>query len=193
MRKKHNKEDILDAGIEILRTKGYNRTGIDDILRASNIPKGSFYNFFNTKEDYGIQVLRRYTDVQFEHINKFFKDESLSALDRLKNFYKWAIQGNIDEECKKGCLIGNITQEMGGQSDSLSFTADESLKKIVGLIINCIEEGQRQEEIRNDYNATELGNFVHNSFYGALMRSKAGRDSSHFDIFWKMIFEYLKG
>jgi len=192
MRKRHNKEDILDSGIEVLRSKGYNKTGIDDILRVSNIPKGSFYNYFTTKEEFGIQALNRYTEHQFNYIQKFFNNNSISPLQRLKEFYEWIIKGNLDEECKKGCLIGNISQEMGGLSDDISEAADTNLKKIVGLVKNCISEGQNLGEIRNDYTSDELANFVHNSFYGALIRSKAGRDRAHFDIFQKVIFDYMK-
>jgi len=57
MRKKYNKEDILEQGVQLFREKGYNDTGIDDILKTCKIPSGSFYNYFKNKEGFAIAVL----------------------------------------------------------------------------------------------------------------------------------------
>ncbi len=116
----------------------------------------------------------------------------MKRLQRLEKFYHLGIQGHVDEECKKGCLLGNMTQEMGGLSNDISNAADLNLKRIVGLINDCIAEGQAEGNIRDDYSSNELANFVHNSFYGSLIRTKAGRDRVHIDIFLKIIFDYLK-
>ena len=57
---KHQAEDIINTGMELIRTKGYHNVGINEILKASNIPKGSFYNFFESKEDFARQVVAYY-------------------------------------------------------------------------------------------------------------------------------------
>ena len=71
-----NKEDILAKGEILLRTQGYNKTGINEILKASGIPKGSFYNFFESKEDFGLQVLAYYSDGIIRFIKRLLQDKN---------------------------------------------------------------------------------------------------------------------
>ena len=192
MQKKHNKEEIIEVGQELFRKRGFNNTGIDDILKASGTPKGSFYNFFKSKEEFGVEVLKHYTDRQYNYVKDLLENFSLTPLPRLKAFYNALIKGNLQEGCRYGCLVGNMTQEMGGISDQISSSASDNLGRITTLIGECIKEGQEKTEIRDDYSAEELADFVHNSFYGAIMRSKAGRREQPFQLFFEMIFSFLK-
>jgi len=192
MQKKHNKEEIIEVGQELFRKRGFNNTGIDDILKASGTPKGSFYNFFKSKEEFGVEVLKHYTDRQYNYVKNLLENFSLTPLPRLKAFYNALIKGNLQEGCRYGCLVGNMTQEMGGISDQISSSARDNLGRITTLIGECIKEGQEKTEIRDDYSAEELADFVHNSFYGAIMRSKAGRQEQPLQLFFEMIFAFLK-
>ncbi len=192
MQKKHNKEEIIEVGQELFRKRGFNNTGIDDILKASGTPKGSFYNFFKSKEEFGVEVLKHYTDRQYNYVKDLLENFNLTPLPRLKAFYNALIKGNLQEGCRYGCLVGNMTQEMGGISDLISSSARDNLGRITTLIGECIKEGQEKTEIRDDYSAEELAHFVHNSFYGAIMSSKAGRREQPFQLFFEMIFSFLK-
>lgn len=192
MRQKHNIDRILELGLELIRERGYHNTGIDEILKINQIPRGSFYNFFKSKEDFGIKALQRYTEQQIKWVEGILSDESRSAYERLQYFYIKLIAGNLEENYRKGCLVGNMAQELGGLNEAISQQADESLKEITKIISKCIQEGQESREIRNDYPANELAEYLHNSFYGFLLRSKAGQNKKHFDIFMEMVFNFIK-
>jgi len=192
MQHKHDIDEILEKGLELIREKGYTNTGIADILKANSIPKGSFYNFFKNKEDFAIRAMQKYTKRQMIWIESMLGDKTKRPFDRLKDFYQSLIAANVDENCRKGCLIGNMTQEMAGLSNPIGRQAEESLQEISNLIAGCIEEGQDSEEIRTDYSAKDLADYLHNSFYGFLLRAKAGRDKRQFDIFTEMMFNFIK-
>ena len=192
MQRKHDKDQILVKGLELVREKGYNNTGIEDILKVNGIPKGSFYNFFKSKEDFIVKAMQKYTQSQTEWIRGFLENTSQTPLRRLKQFYETLIILNQQEEGRKGCPIGNLSQEMGGLSDPISYCADESMERINAVITACIAAGQQQGEIRTDYPAKQLAHYIHNSFYGALVRTKAGRDQKHFDIFMEMTFAFIE-
>ena len=85
-----------------------------------------------------------------------------------------------------------MTQELGGLNTAVSQQADKSLKSITAVITKCVQEGQEAGEIRADYPAADLAEYLHNSFYGFLLRSKAGQDRRHFDIFMEMVFDFIK-
>ena len=81
---------------------------------------------------------------------------------------------------------------MAGLSNPICRQPEASLQEISNLIAGCIEEGQDSEEIRTDYSAKDLADYLHNSFYGFLLRAKAGRDKRQFDIFTEMMFNFIK-
>ena len=192
MQRKHDINEILEKGLEIIRDKGYTNTGIDDILKVNDIPKGSFYNFFKNKEDFGIRAMQVYTERQIVWINSILGDKTKRPIDRLKEFYDSLIAFNVDENCSKGCLIGNMTQEMAGINDPIGRQAQKSLAEISNIIAGCVQEGQDGGEIRSDYSASDLADYLHNSFYGFLLRAKADRDKKQFDIFTEMMFNFIE-
>ena len=53
------RDKIIAAGVEMVAASGFNATGIDAILKAAGVPKGSFYHHFGTKENFGIEVINR--------------------------------------------------------------------------------------------------------------------------------------
>jgi len=192
MQRKHDVNEILEKGLEVIREKGYTNTGIDDILKANGIPKGSFYNFFKNKEEFGVRAMQVYTERQIVWIESILGDKIKKPVERLSLFYESMIAANVDEKCRRGCLVGNMTQEMAGLSDPIGRQAQESLQKISTIIAKCIKEGQELEEIRTDYAAEDLADYLHNSFYGFLLRAKAVRDRKQFDIFTEMMFNFIK-
>ncbi len=61
LQKKNRREEILTAAIDLFTRKGFDLTTVEDITRAANIAKGTFYNFFQKKED----VLLYFLDTEF--------------------------------------------------------------------------------------------------------------------------------
>ena len=59
--RQNTRQKILEVGAEIIHLKGYNHTGLQEILQAAGVPKGSFYNYFKNKEDFGLQVIDFFT------------------------------------------------------------------------------------------------------------------------------------
>ena len=68
--------------------KGYKATGIKDIVDAAGIPKGSIYNYFESKENFTIQVLHYYANHWNTVMGETLKDKSLPPLQRIEKFYK---------------------------------------------------------------------------------------------------------
>ena len=191
MRKKYDVDDILSIGEELMRTQGYNNTGINDILKQSGIPKGSFYNFFESKEAFGKRILEHYGDRMQEVMNGVLGDKSISPLTRLKHFYQMMIQKNILEEYKNGCLVNNISTEVGGLSDALAKTANIQFNKWTKSLAKCIAEGQDKGEITTHYSAEEMAHYLHGSFHGALSRAKASRSDAAMALFFQMSFDFI--
>src|SRR3954463_55362 len=85
------KDHLLEAGIKVMATRGYNGTSIKDIVDAADVPKGSFYTYFKSKEDFVIAALEKVADERMQHGRKLLNDRSLVPLERLINFFKESI------------------------------------------------------------------------------------------------------
>ncbi|MEL7118956.1 MAG: TetR/AcrR family transcriptional regulator [Bacteroidota bacterium] len=192
MRKKYEKEDILQVGQELIRQRGYHNTGINDILKASGIPKGSFYNFFESKEAFAKELLEFYGDKLFKVIDSFLSDINYSPLNRLKNFYNWTLETNKEEESRYGCLVMNLSSEVSGYLDYIAVASKAQFDKWINLIAKCIEEGQNLGEIKSTHPPLELAQFIHSSHGGGLMRSKTMRNIEPMKSNLTIIFDLIE-
>ncbi len=95
---KYQKKDILKIGYDVLRRNNYHHTGINEILKKANIPKGSFYNFFKSKEDFVLQIIDSYGEINRNEINKYLNDKSKSPYHRLELYSKALITKNETEK-----------------------------------------------------------------------------------------------
>ena len=70
---KHSKEEIINKGIELMRKNGYHGTGVQQVLKECHIPKGSFYHFFESKQDFALQAIDQYADDTIQHLMSIFE------------------------------------------------------------------------------------------------------------------------
>lgn len=84
MKRIHCKDDIVQVGLDLVLSRGFNATGVEAILKQANIPKGSFYNFFPSKEDFALAIIDKYVAGRVELFHSIFSDESLPPLESIK-------------------------------------------------------------------------------------------------------------
>ncbi len=85
--KQGTKKKILRAGAEIIHQKGFNNTGIQEILKSAGVPKGSFYFYFESKEDFGLHLIDFFSDFFFLRCDEYLKDASMPPIQRLRAFF----------------------------------------------------------------------------------------------------------
>jgi TetR/AcrR family transcriptional regulator, transcriptional repressor for nem operon len=80
-----NKQHIIRKGLKALYRKGYNATGVKEIADAAGIPKGSFYNYFSSKEEFALEAMRFFTERELEVMQQILIDPDTPPLDRVRN------------------------------------------------------------------------------------------------------------
>src|ERR1700738_3884506 len=110
MSKETTKVILLEAGKRTFLEKGYNNSGIEAILQATGVPKGSFYHYFTSKEDFGLQVLDRFAERCDAEIERSLADPTLGPLERLRHHFETTCARLESQGCRNGCLIGNLSQ-----------------------------------------------------------------------------------
>lgn len=192
IRKTDVKQAILKKGAEIIHRKGYNYTGIQEILDAAGIPKGSFYNYFRNKEDFGLQVVDHFI-AHFDGVAaEILEDYSLPPLDRLRKHLDYFIQIFKAHEYTLGCPVGNLGQEMGDISASFQRKLKQALDKMAEHYIHVLEEARSNGDLPEETDVKQTAYFLISSWHGALIRMKIEKspepleDHKHF-IFKKIL------
>src|ERR1700733_2991779 len=110
---------LLQVGLRRIRSMGYASTGVKEILDEADVPKGSFYHYFASKEAFAKEVLDVYVRSENERAAKILRDGKDAPLKRLRRYFEEliAVYGPTSEI--RGCLIGNLSLEMADQSDPI--------------------------------------------------------------------------
>lgn len=188
---KDNIEDIIDKGTELFRKKEYNNVGINEILKACDIPKGSFYNFFETKEVFAEPVIEKYGNNSLKMIRKALSDHGISPLIRLKDFYAILIDINERDGFNSGCLINNLSSEVGGFNEQISMATNRSFTSWVKEIAKCVKEGQVKGEVIDTMSAEDIAEYLHAGISGAFSRMKVNKDRTYLDKWYRMTFNFI--
>ena len=166
---------------------GYNATGIKDITDKVEIPKGSFYNHFTSKEDFGLEVVKTYCDGGAAMYQNRFLESNLPPLQRFESFFEELIQSyETSMNCKLGCVMSNFSAEMADVNERFRVLLDDEFNRLQLIMEHCIAEGQEAESIGTKNTATELAEFVLNGWHGALVRMKATGTSEPLKNFKKL-------
>lgn len=184
-----NREDIIKAGYDLMFLKGYGGTAIKDITEKIDIPKGSFYNHFKSKEEFGIEVLRYYMGQQ-EMVTGILSNRELTPVNRLKSFFnEMIIQQKKSLKYKLGCLCGNFSQELGDTNDVFSKEIKKSFAKMRQAFEKCIQEAKDAGQIKSKRANKIIADFLINSWEGALLRMKSEKSTAPLEQFVEIFFE----
>ena len=185
---------LLDKGIEALWCKGYNGTSVNDIVRAADVPKGSFYFYFDSKEDFVVKALERYFNQMFAPAEEILNDINVSAKQRLINFYEFRNDVMINEmDCKLGCLGSNLGNEMSEHSEKIRNTILRLENRVKRNIVNVFIDAQNNNEIKTKYDANTMVDFIEDAAKGALITMKEKQSSVPLEIFLTFVTDlFLK-
>lgn len=183
---------MIETGLQLMLGQGFNYTGIQPMLEAAQAPKGSFYYYFKNKQDFGEQVLAYYNQIHGGHIMRLLGDQSQSPLERLRAYFDFYITYNQNNQCREGCLIGMLSQELSAQNEPFRHLLRESLDQWQGAFEQCLTEAQTQGEIRAGRDLTQLARFCLNGYQGALLRMKATKDITHLTDFVDQFFDFIR-
>jgi TetR/AcrR family transcriptional repressor of nem operon len=191
MAKEATRNKILEVGSRIIHQKGFNNTGIQEILNEAGVPKGSFYFYFKSKEDFGLALIDEFDSLISGHLASYLAINSLSPLKRLKSFFSFFRNFFQEENCTKGCPIGNLSQELSDVNENIRKRLDESFNSLGSLIETCLYEARERGEFQNDIPVPEIAAYIINSWEGALLRMKVSKDITPLLVFERILFDTI--
>ncbi len=189
MSRPSTREQIVRAGLKCLTEKGFNGVGVQDITATAGVPKGSFYNHFESKEALGAEIVERYgADTRRREI---LSDQSIPPLERLRRHYERLNAIFVEAKFERGCILGNFSAELSNQSDVIRDGLRRLYARWTEDVEAAIAEAQQQGAVSNELTAAELAAFLLDAYEGAVLRARVERDSRPFDRFMKFAFTKL--
>lgn len=185
------KTELVEAGLDLLHRRGFSATSVADIADAAGAPKGSFYNHFESKDDFGSAVLERYFAEVREALAETLQSGSKPALARLKDYFVRLRRYVGRDDYQRGCLIGNISAEVSAVSAGTRAQLARLIRDWTGGLAACLEDGQRDGSVRGDLAADDLAVLLLDAWQGALLRAKVERKPAALNNFIEVLLPRL--
>lgn len=177
------KEHILCAGLEVMKTCGYNGTSVKDIVDAAGVPKGSFYNYFESKETFAVASLEYCAADGLETMRRQLSASGLTPAERLMEFFSTQVGDCCESEFKVGCFLGNMCQEMADNSDLIRTRVGKVLRQQTELVEGVLQEGKDKGHFNPRMDTRATAEFLLNAWQGAMLRMKAAKSREPLDAF----------
>jgi TetR/AcrR family transcriptional regulator, transcriptional repressor for nem operon len=185
------RDHLLQVGLRRIHAMGYAATGVKEILDDADVPKGSFYHHFASKEAFAKEVLELYVRGENERAGKILRDGKAAPLKRLRRYFEELIAVYGPTATISGCLIGNLSLEMADHSDAIRSLLHQSFATWQSSIAGVLQEAIDRGDLARSHKPQELAAFLLNSYEGALLRSKADRSAKPLETFLYFAFNVL--
>jgi len=164
---------ILAKGAEVMTRRGYHGAGAQEIVQAAGVPKGSFYHYFASKEDFALQALQQVYQPRLQRYAQALGNPALNPRQRILGYYAELVEHFArQEKLEYHCFIGSLSFEMAELSPALGAEVDAILQRSADILQRCLEQAQAAGELAADEDCGNLASFIANAWQGALTRLK---------------------
>jgi len=166
------RERLIRAGADIIAQQGFSCTGINQVLASVGVPKGSFYHYFGSKNDFGLAVIDTYARDYRALLDATLGDQSLPPLARLDAYFAEGIARMEEDACARGCLIGNLGQELAAQNAVFRERLNAIFTSWEQEFAVCLKQARVRGDLRGGSDPEALAAFILSGWQGALLRAK---------------------
>lgn len=169
------RQHILDMGYELIVAKGFTSVGLSMLLKHAQIPKGSFYHYFKSKEQFGETLITDYFAKYMQWLNALFTNKQLPANERLLNYFKHWIVFDQGVCGAQRCLVVKLSAEVSDLSEPMRLALNKGANDVVLAIAQCVESGIHDGSIKVT-NAQETAEILYQIWLGASILYKLSKD-----------------
>jgi TetR/AcrR family transcriptional repressor of nem operon len=180
------KEQLVDRSAAVFLERGFNAASVNDIVQAAEVPKGSFYNHFASKEALAVEVLTRYVD---ELGLRELADPDGSPLEQIRAHLMANIAAREAAGIEYGCLLGNFSTDAVALNDGLREAVTRGFARWSDAMAAAVARAQAAGEVRNGTDAHTLARYLVSSFEGAIAQAKTLRTEKPIRDFLSVTFE----
>ncbi|WP_332876231.1 TetR/AcrR family transcriptional regulator [Massilia sp. S19_KUP03_FR1] len=173
--------NILAAGQRIMSGKGFSAVGLNEILAAASVPKGSFYHYFGSKDAFGVALLDSYFAAYLAEMDEVLGQSGVAVAQRLMQYFdSWQANQSF-ADCQGKCLAVKLAAEVADLSEAMRLAIDHGTAGIVTRLTAALEAGVRDGSLAIDGNAAQLAATLYQQWLGASVMVKIMRSTAPFD------------
>jgi TetR/AcrR family transcriptional repressor of nem operon len=168
----NTRDKLIATSIQTMAVKGFNNTGIAEILTQVNVPKGSFYHYFKSKDDLGFAIIEQYGQQMREGFEQYLETTPGSALSRLQGYFNQLVEYFEENFCMCNCLLGNLGQELAMQNPAMRDAIFVHYRGVEKVIAGVLRQAKSQGELDAKADEDVLAKMFFSAWEGCLVRSK---------------------
>ncbi|MCF5706390.1 TetR family transcriptional regulator [Pseudomonas syringae] len=173
------RQHVIDVARSLMTNKGYTAVGLAEVLSTAGVPKGSFYYYFKSKEEFGQALLEEYFSEYLGRVDALMARPGTGAERLLAYFNYWTeTQGNDLPEGK--CLVVKLGAEVCDLSEHMREVLEVGTAKIIERITACVEMGVADGSIDPEGDHEGFAESLYQLWLGASLLVKVNKSAESF-------------
>lgn len=172
---------ILAQGRAVMAQKGFNAVGLTELLKLANVPKGSFYHYFESKEKFGHALIQDYVATYMDDLESRLDDAGGTAANQLLTYFRCWQQSQTDDCTSNKCLVVKLSAEIADFSVEMREALQQGTDRVIARLASLIETGTNDGSIHADVPPRELAEWLYQLWLGASLLDKLRKNGAAFD------------
>ena len=186
------RQHILDIAKPIILDKGFTAVGLNQLLAAAAVPKGSFYHYFKSKETFGEALLDSYFENYEARLNELLQANGTSGAARLMTYWQGWLETQCGDDIEAKCLAVKLGSEVSDLSEPMRLALQRGTDLVVARLAACIEEGRADGSLPPSLDAADSALTLYNLWLGATVMTKIRRDRSALEAAMRLTLQLLQ-
>jgi len=186
------RQHILDQGKAIITRKGFAGVGLNEILTAADVPKGSFYHYFKSKELFGEAMLADYVQQYRIEMDSLLDQPGKTAAQALMDYWSsWVVETSDQcDGCR--CLVVKLSSEVADMSEPMRTALRDGTDRIIERLARTIAQGMADGSLLQVADPARMAQTLYQMWLGAAMLTKLRREPSAMQSAWLSTLELLQ-
>lgn len=172
------REHILMTGEQLCVQRGFNGMGLIELLKVAEVPKGSFYHYFASKEAFGVAMLERYFALYHKRLREYLEESQGNQRQRILDYYQQSLNTFCQEYAFAGCLSVKLSAEVCDLSEPMRIALNAGSKALIATLTAALERAEQQGSLRLFNTPEACAQNLYTLWLGASLQSKISRDST---------------
>ncbi|CAI9391297.1 TetR/AcrR family transcriptional regulator [Microbacterium sp. T2.11-28] len=169
------RQHILDTAARLMARKGYTAVGLSEVLAEADVPKGSFYYYFSSKEDFGAALMGSYFADYLATMDRIARDVSKTGAQQLQEYWQRFYELQSFDDCQGKCLVVKLAAEVSDLSESMRLQLAQGTTGIIDHLEQMISTGVRDGSVETPVVPRTLAHELYESWLGASIIAKVQR------------------
>ncbi len=175
------RENIIAVGQRIIGAKGFSAVGLNEILSAAGVPKGSFYHYFGSKDAFGVALLESYFDEYLADLDNTLGEPGLTMAERLMNYWQIWQETQSFSDCQGKCLAVKLGAEVADMSEAMRATLKRGTSGIIERLARAIQAGVEERSLSVSEDPSSVAQSLYQLWLGASVMVKIVRNLQPFE------------